>query len=54
MILVQDAKTKKDDDDAKCGTIVPQQVDLFVRIGCGGTSRWVVGRYHALGVSNEK
>ena len=32
-----------------CGTVVPQQVDLFVRCGCGDKPRWVVWRNHTIG-----
>ena len=38
----------------KCGTVVPQQVDLFVEIGCGDTPRWgCVALPHSRGSATE-
>ena len=39
-------------DDAKCGTVVPQQVDLFVQCGCGDTERG--GLYGATAVTGAR
>ena len=39
--------------DVLCRTEVPQQVDLFVQIGCGDTTRWgLCGVTTLSGVSN--